>query len=111
MAIIVRYKPNGGEYILLGTGYGVFKSSHPSPVFKLPVKESGTFPLAAICDYRGRIGWVRSANLEVVSVHGETPAEVLLPDVADEEVAGVPEAPPPDEFESLVTFEPLEPLD
>ena len=33
MAIIVRYKPNGENYVLLGTGFGAYKSTRPGVFF------------------------------------------------------------------------------
>ena len=87
MAIIVRYKQNGGEYVLLGTGYGAWKSTHPSIFFGsfIPTEQDGAFPLAAICDFNGKVGWVRTEDLEVVSVDGASPAVLLGVEDEDDE--------------------------
>ena len=79
MAIIVRYFKNGSDYILLGAGFGAFMSSRPSALLGnlAPADDSGTMQMVAVCDYEGQIAWIPSDLLEVVSIDGRTPDEVL----------------------------------
>ena len=79
MATIVAHKKNGGEYILLGAGYGAYKATRPSFFFGnlAPTEESGEHSLVLICDSTGEIGWVNSEDVKVVRVDGKTPADVL----------------------------------
>jgi len=79
MATIVAHKKSGGEYILLGAGYGAYKATRPSFFFGnlAPAEETGEYSLVLICDSSGKTGWVDSEDLEVISVDGRTPADVL----------------------------------
>lgn len=73
MATIVLHQKSGKRLILLGTGYGAFKSSRPSffggNLF--PNEEEGQMALASVCDRNGRIEWVYSDELVVVEIDGE----------------------------------------
>ncbi len=81
MTTIVRWTRNGETYVLLGAGLGAFKSARPS--FFLgnlaPTEESGLYLQVAICADDGSVGWVRSNEVEVISVDGQSPAEALAP--------------------------------
>ncbi len=79
MAVVVRHRQSGDEFILLGAGFGAYKAMRPS--FFLgniaPREEGGELPVALVCDSGGEVRWVRSENLEVLSVDGMKPSEIL----------------------------------
>ena len=79
MAVIVRHKESGARYILLGAGFGAYKSSRPSVLFGnwAPAEKSGDIRVVFVCDSEGRTGWVESEKLEVVSVDGAEPGAIL----------------------------------
>ena len=83
MTIIVRHKDDGSEYILLGAGFGAYKALRPS--FFLgnlaPHEEAGELPVVLVCSADGLPRWVRSEKLEVLSVDGERPSDILGSDV------------------------------
>jgi len=79
MAIIVRHKQTGVDYILVGTGFGAYKSSRPDTVLGQlsPVEDYGEMEMVAVCDSEGRLFWARSQDVYVVEVDGQTPSDVL----------------------------------
>ena len=79
MAVIVRHRESGAKYILLGAGFGAYKALRPGMFFGhlAPHEESGELPVALVCDAEGAATWVQSKNLEVLSVDGEKPSEIL----------------------------------
>jgi hypothetical protein len=79
MATIVTHKIKGGEYILLGAGYGAYKATRPSLFFGnlAPSEDGGELPMVLLCGPSGEVGWVPSEDIEVVRVDGDTPAELL----------------------------------
>lgn len=79
MAIIVQHKENRKKYILLGTGFGAFKSTRPSYFggSLFPKNEEGSFKIVAICDKNNEILWCESKYLEVISIDGKTPADLI----------------------------------
>ncbi len=79
MATIVRIRSTGKEVVLLGTGFGAFRSSRPSFFFGelAPTEKSGELPVAAVSDADGKIGWVFTEDLEVISIDGATPSQAL----------------------------------
>jgi hypothetical protein len=79
MATIVEQIGTGHRYLLLGAGYGKFQSSRPNAFFGdiLPTTKEGSEAVLAVCNEEGRIGWVRSEEVRVVSVDGVEPAEAL----------------------------------
>ena len=78
MATIVFHQQTGKRFLLVGTGYGAFKSSRPSffggSLF--PHEEEGQIPLAAICGSDGRIEWVYTNELVVVEIDGRRVQEI-----------------------------------
>jgi len=81
MATIVKLKGKDLHAILLGVGYGMHKSARPSMIFGdlLPNETSGESMMAAVSSADGTILWCRSEDLEVVSVDGIAPSDILLP--------------------------------
>lgn len=79
MATIVKYQENDGHYILLGAGFGTYKSSRSSTLIGdlFPTENSGERPVVAICDFNGKIAWVYSEKIEVIRVDGKSPSEIL----------------------------------
>ena len=79
MATIVRVKSTSETGILVGTGLGAFRSSRPSWIggSLFPTEEEGEIQLVALANARGEIGWFVTEDTEVVSVDGQTPAELL----------------------------------
>lgn len=79
MATIVRFRGNGGEYILLGGGFGSYRSKTPHVFFGdwAPEDIYAEIPVAFLCDHAGKTGWVRSEQIEVISVDGRSPEEIL----------------------------------
>jgi len=75
MATIVVHKRSGIRYILIGTGYGAYKSQLPG-VFGgsvFPREETGEIPLAAVTDGEGNIKWILTEELVVTEVDGQPP--------------------------------------
>jgi len=79
MATIVRHKQTNVAYILLGTGYGAYKSAHTAGLLGnvRPTEDAGEVQMVALCDENGRIVWAASDDLYVVEVDGHAPSEVL----------------------------------
>ena len=53
MATIVRHKGDGRCYILLGTGFGAFRSARPGMIFGdiLPNEEQGEYTMVSVSIY------------------------------------------------------------
>ena len=95
MAVIVVHKKTKARFILVGTGYGAYKShkSHNSWDFPVDKVEEGKFPLMCICDSKGGIGWVRTSEMEVITVDGKEPWELLGYDKPKPQKKQVPRIP------------------
>lgn len=79
MAIIVRLKDSDKHAVLVGVGYGMFKSARPNILFGdlLPSVKSGESEMAAVSTATGDILWWPSADFTVVSIDGEPPSKHL----------------------------------
>ena len=78
MTIIVKHHKTGDQFIFLGTGFGAWKATRPS-LFGgnlIPSEKQGTVSMVAVCDEIGRIGWLDSDDLIVVSIDGKSPKEI-----------------------------------
>lgn len=78
MATIVLHRKSGRRFVLLGTGFGAYKSARPS-VFGgnlFPREEEGRMPLAAVCDKNGLIEWFYTDELIVEEVDGQKVADI-----------------------------------
>lgn len=74
MAIIVRYIPNGSEYVMVGTGFGA--SMHvANHIFASDKGEK--LPMAVLVDSAGKLHWVRTTDVVVLSVDGRKIPELL----------------------------------
>ncbi|HHW47482.1 MAG TPA: hypothetical protein GXX14_02560 [Clostridiaceae bacterium] len=72
MAIFVRHKESDKIYVLIGTGYGAYKSATPSFLGGnlFPREEEGEIPVAAVADERGEIQWFYTDELKVIEIDG-----------------------------------------
>ena len=79
MAVIVRHKSTNKDYVLLGTGFGAFKSSRPGLFLGdlFPTEEKGQITMVALCNQQGEIRWAQSEDVTVVSIDGQQPQELL----------------------------------
>lgn len=79
MAVIVKHKESGDQYILLGAGFGAYFASRPSLVFGnlAPTEDSGSVPIVAVCSSEGAIGFLDPDDVEVVSVDGKHPNQLV----------------------------------
>ncbi len=81
MATIVKLKHSNHHAILLGAGYGQYSSARPGAFFgdAFPVEKNGSSEMVAVSSADGKILWCESSELVVVSVDGQTPAQLLAP--------------------------------
>ncbi|MHC4899850.1 MAG: hypothetical protein ACYTGW_22390 [Planctomycetota bacterium] len=83
MATIVEYTKKGDyqgkRYVLLGAGYGMFKSARANMILGdlFPTETEGSQSKLAVCDENGKVLWGNSDDLVVVSVDGQSPADAL----------------------------------
>ncbi|MGA1822437.1 MAG: hypothetical protein ACMUIG_07915 [Thermoplasmatota archaeon] len=79
MATVVVYKETGEEYILLGTGFGSYQSKKANWFFGDLIAEvdEGTNPMVCVCDKNGKVGWLESHKVTVVSIDGRKVNELL----------------------------------
>ena len=80
MATKVEHVTTGKTFILLGTGFGSYKATRPSVFFGnwAPSEEEGSSPMAAVCNEKGEILWVDSADLKVITIDGVKPEQALM---------------------------------
>lgn len=80
MAIIVCHRKTNKKYILLGAGFGAYKSSRPSflggNIF--PNEQEGTFKMVSVCDRFGNIKWFEYSKLKVIEVDGVRVSEYKI---------------------------------
>jgi len=70
--IRVRHIKTYEEFYLLGTGFGMYKSSRPSVLWGNldPYEEEGSVGMLAVCDDYGVIKWFNSKSLRVIEIDG-----------------------------------------
>ena len=80
MATIVQHTETGEQYVLLGSGFGMFQSKKPNWLLgNLAADVEGAeCALVCVCDSAGLIGWLDSTEVNVISVDGK-PVRELLP--------------------------------
>lgn len=78
MATIVLHKPTNQKYVLVGAGFGTYKSSMPG-LFgaATPVEDAQSFCVLSVCGADGSVGWLRSDEVTVVTVDGKSPHQLL----------------------------------
>ena len=79
MAVIVQHKKSKNRYVLLGAGFAAYKSTRPGAITGswAPVTDGKEVRAVLVCDAAGATLWIESDALEVVSIDGQTAAEVL----------------------------------
>ena len=79
MATIVAHKDCDGHFLLIGSGFGAYRTRMPGVFFGSlsPSEEAGEFPMALICDVHGQVGWIFTKDMTVVSVDGLHPRDLL----------------------------------
>ena len=79
MATIVKLNNSDKHGILVGVGYGMFKSSRPGMFFGdiAPNEKSGDAEMAAVSTATGEMLWCPSKDLTIVSIDGKSPSEHL----------------------------------
>ena len=70
MATIVQHVETREQYVLLGTGFGMFQSKKPNWLLgNLAADTEGDeCALVCVCNAAGLIGWLDSSEVNVVSV-------------------------------------------
>jgi len=74
LVTIVKHKTTGKNYVLIGTGYGMFKTVRPSMWGGnlSPQLQDGHKTLVAVADKKGTIKWIESDRLQVVEMDGKS---------------------------------------
>lgn len=80
MATVIQHLETRREYVLLGTGFGMFKAQKPSFIFGnlLPDTDADSVEAVCVCDAKGEIQWFLAKEVQVVQVDGQSPAQILL---------------------------------
>ncbi len=68
--IKVRTRKDEKEFILLGTGYGMYRAQGQPGWGRMVRTNEGDKHLVALCDKEGQILWTDSNNIYIVSVDG-----------------------------------------
>ena len=81
MATIVKLKDSGAHAVLVGEGYGQFRTDRADEGWAgwSIAEASGESEMAAVSNATGEILWFSTDHLEVVSIDGESPFELLRP--------------------------------
>ena len=79
MATIVWHEKRQAKYILLGAGFGSWKTEMRSTIAGAlaPVGDEGHDTYALVSDADGHAMWVDTTQLTVLSVDGAKPSELL----------------------------------
>ena len=77
MAVIVRYEPTGVKYFLIGTGHGAYASAVGSRLMRS--EKQGAVSVVVVCDGDGKLHWVDSDDITVLSVDGRAPSDLEDP--------------------------------
>ena len=79
MTTIVRHRESGERHLLVGSGYGLYRSTRPSVLLGslAPHTTTGEFPVALCADALGSLKWLPTEELLVESVNGSSPSEAL----------------------------------
>jgi len=76
---IVNQIATNKNFILIGTGFGAFKTSNPSTfrVNRPPKADEGVIPMVAVCDENGQIKWMKTNEIKIVNIDGNLPINIL----------------------------------
>lgn len=79
MAVKVKYNKNGETYLLLGVGYGAYKSQFAGTYIQSfsPETEQGEVTMVAVCNRDGEIRWADSSDFTVIEIDGVEPKAIL----------------------------------
>jgi len=79
MAIVVLHSKSKRKYILIGTGFGAYRSSRPSFLggSLFPYEDMGEIPVAAVSDSKGKIHWFLTEELQVIEIDGQKLNEII----------------------------------
>jgi len=81
VATLVRYAEDRQIYVLLGVGFAASMITQDLGMFGTLMgdrsEKGARYPMASVADSAGRIHWVRTTNLHVVSVDGAAPDDLL----------------------------------
>ncbi|WBW99642.1 hypothetical protein [Oceanirhabdus sp. W0125-5] len=79
MKTIVKQITTDKNFILVGTGFAAYKTSKPSTfmVNRLPRADEGVIPMVAVCDESGNIKWMKTNEIMIISIDGNSPLDIL----------------------------------
>jgi hypothetical protein len=79
MAVIVRRKNTANTFVLIGAGLGAYAAARGNWLFGELAAEEGSdvLPVVAVADAHGEIVWISAHDVEVVTVDGQSPADLL----------------------------------
>ena len=79
MAIIVHHVGLKSDFVLVGSGFGAYRSTQKLSILAgfLAEEQYGEFPAVLLCDAEGLLRWAKSTDVEVVSIDGRSPDELL----------------------------------
>jgi len=79
MAIVVQHMESKEHYVVVGTGYGMYESRMPSfwGVAVPPEENKGFKAVVCVSDRDGKIGYFGIGLLQVVSVDGQSPRDLI----------------------------------
>ena len=74
LVTIVKHKKTGKKYVLIGTGFGMFKTVRASMWGGnlSPQLQSGEKTVVAVADREGAIKWIDSGSLRVLEIDGRS---------------------------------------
>jgi hypothetical protein len=72
MSIVVRNFIEGGNYILLGTGFGMYRSERDGRYGHGGIVNEGEEMYLTVCDERGNIYWFPSSQMKPVFCNYQT---------------------------------------
>ena len=79
LATIVESIKDGDRFVLLGSGFGAYQSKKPNWSFGdlMADTDEGQFAMVCVSDVNGRVGWLESSQVRVVSVDGQSINTIL----------------------------------
>lgn len=79
MATIIEHRETGKQYVLLGTGFGLYESKKPHWLLGDVGSEINNGRVEAVfcCDGNGKVEWFPAKQIRVVSVDGQAPDSLL----------------------------------
>lgn len=78
MTTIARHRESGSHYLVLGGGYGAHATT-TTGWFGFENLKADQMPMVLVANEVGDIGWLKSNDIELVSIDGISPARALQP--------------------------------